>query len=113
MENPLLSLGTVLAFDRVRAEHVVPGLSELIRRTERALDAIEANAAEPSYEATLGALERATEELELAVAIDTTPQTISLWENGMLPDSLLLLERLAQDGADIHWLLSGTPRRAA
>jgi oligopeptidase A len=69
VENPILSLGKELAFDRIRAEHVEPGLAELIRRTGEALDAIEADASPPTYETTLGALERATEELELGSAI--------------------------------------------
>ena len=69
MENPLLTLGAELAFDRIRAEHVEPGLAELIRRAGEALDAIEADSSSPTYDTTLGALERATEELELASAI--------------------------------------------
>lgn len=92
MENPLLSLGKELAFDRILAEHVGPGLGELIRRAQGALDAIEARDAEPSYDTTLGALERATEELELAVAIvehlesvATTPAYRDAY-NGMLPE---------------------------
>jgi oligopeptidase A len=69
VENPLLSLGSELAFDRIRAEHVEAGLGELIRRTNAALDAIEVDTSPPTYDTTLGALERATEELELASAI--------------------------------------------
>jgi oligopeptidase A len=69
VENPLLLLDKELAFDRILAEHVGPGLGELIRRTQAALDAIEASEATPGYDTTLGALEHATEELELAVAI--------------------------------------------
>jgi|ERR1041384_7212662 oligopeptidase A len=41
MENPLLSVGLNVPFDRISAEHVEPAISELIRRSEAALDAIE------------------------------------------------------------------------
>ena len=92
MKNPLLSLGTELAFDRVRAEHVGPGLAELIRKTSEALDAIEADSSAPDYESTLAALERATEDLELATAIvehlesvATTPEYRDAY-NAVLPD---------------------------
>jgi oligopeptidase A len=92
VENPLLSLQTELAFDRIRAEHVGPGLGELIRRTAEALDAIEASTAPPSYDTTLGALERATDDLELASAIvehlesvATTPEYRDAY-NQILPE---------------------------
>ncbi|HEX6271576.1 MAG TPA: M3 family metallopeptidase, partial [Polyangiaceae bacterium] len=108
MENPLLSLGTELAFDRIQAEHVGPGLAELIRRTAQALDAIEADESPPTYDSTLGALERATEELELATSIvehlesvATTPAYRKAY-NEMLPEvtatfaGIPLRERLFQ-----------------
>ena len=92
MENPLLHLGTEFAFDRISAEHVEPGLRELIGRTAERLDAIEASSAPPSYDETLGALERATEDLELASAIAehlesvaTTPAYREAY-NRVLPD---------------------------
>jgi oligopeptidase A len=92
VENPLLHLGTEFAFDRISAEHVEPGLRELIARTAKRLDAIEASSAPPSYEETLGALERATEDLELASAIAehlesvaTTPEYREAY-NRVLPD---------------------------
>jgi oligopeptidase A len=67
MENPLLSVGLIVPFDRISAEHVEPAITELIRRSEAALDAIES--APRTYEATLGALERATEQLELSMGV--------------------------------------------
>jgi oligopeptidase A len=92
VENPLLHLGTEFAFDRISAEHVEPGLRELIGRTADRLDAIEASSAPPSYDETLGALERATEDLELASAIAehlesvaTTPAYRDAY-NRVLPD---------------------------
>ncbi len=67
MENPLLSVGLQVPFDRISAEHVEPAITELIQRSEAALDAIEK--APRTYDATLGALERATEQLELSMSI--------------------------------------------
>jgi oligopeptidase A len=92
VENPLLSLGTELAFDRVEAEHVEPGLRELIKRMTDRLDALEVDSGTPSYDGTLGALEQATEELELASSIvehlesvATTPAFRDAY-NAVLPD---------------------------
>jgi len=67
MENPLLSVGLEVPFDRISAEHVEPAITELIRRSEAALNAIEQ--APRTYDGTLGALERATEQLELSMSI--------------------------------------------
>jgi oligopeptidase A len=67
MENPLLSASLEVPFDRISAEHVEPAVKELLARSEAALDAIEK--APRTYSATLGALEGATEQLELAMGI--------------------------------------------
>jgi oligopeptidase A len=67
MENPLLSVGLNVPFDLISAEHVEPAITELIRRSELALAAIESSPR--TYETTLGALERATEQLELSMSI--------------------------------------------
>jgi transcriptional regulator with XRE-family HTH domain len=49
-------------------------------------------------------------QFDLAVSIGTTPQTISLWENGNMPDAVLMLAALASEGADLNWLLTGRPK---
>lgn len=67
MENPLLTVSLDVPFDRIKAEHVEPAIKELLARSEAALDAIER--APRSYESTLGALESATEQLELSMSI--------------------------------------------
>jgi oligopeptidase A len=67
MENPLLSFQLEVPFDRIRAEHVEPAIAELIKRSEAALDAIEQ--APRTYEATLGAMEAATAQLELSMSV--------------------------------------------
>ncbi len=67
MENPLLNVPFDVPFDHIRAEHVEPAIQELLARSEAALDAIET--APRTYESTLGALERATERLELSMSV--------------------------------------------
>jgi len=67
MENPLLAVSLDVPFDRISAEHVVPAITELLARSEAALDAIEK--APRSYATTLGALEAATEQLELSMGV--------------------------------------------
>jgi oligopeptidase A len=67
MENPLLAVQLDVPFDRIKAEHVEPAISELIERAEAALDAVER--APRTYQTTLGALEAATEQLELSMSI--------------------------------------------
>jgi oligopeptidase A len=70
MENPLLTVGQQtldVPFDRISAEHVEPAITELIARSEAALDAIEK--APRTYATTLGALESATEQLELSMSV--------------------------------------------
>jgi oligopeptidase A len=70
MENPLLALAAAplhVPFDRISADHVEPAIKELLAQAEAALDAIEK--APRTYAATLGALEAATEPLELAMGV--------------------------------------------
>ncbi len=90
MENPLLTVSLEVPFDRIRPEHVQPAISVLLARAEAALHAIEA--APRSYAATLGALETATEPLELAMSIvehlESVATTPALREayNAVLPE---------------------------
>ncbi|RYZ05705.1 MAG: M3 family peptidase [Myxococcales bacterium] len=115
MENPLLSVGLNVPFDRISAEHVEPAITELIRRSEAALDAIES--APRTYDSTLGALERATEQLELSMSIvehlesvATTPALRDAY-NAVLPNvsafwsSIALRDGLYRALAE----LAGTP----
>lgn len=67
MENPLLTASLEVPFDRIKPEHVQPAIVALIAQAEAALDAIEQQT--PSYQNTLGALEVATEQLELSMGI--------------------------------------------
>jgi oligopeptidase A len=90
MENPLLNVSLDVPFDRIAAEHVQPAIQELLARSEAALDAIEQ--APRTYAATLGALEQATEPLELSMSIvehlESVATTPALREayNAVLPN---------------------------
>jgi oligopeptidase A len=92
LENPLLTLGSEIPFDRIEPHHVEPAIRELVASTQHALDAVETDPGPPAYENTLGALERATEPLELAMTIvehlESTATTPALREayNAVLPD---------------------------
>jgi len=67
MENPLLTVALDVPFDRIAPQHIQPAITELLARSEAALDAIET--APRTYAETLGALETATEQLELSMSI--------------------------------------------
>jgi oligopeptidase A len=89
MENPLLTVSLDVPFDQIKAEHVEPAIKELIARSEAALEAVER--APRTYDTTLGALERATEQLELSMSIvehlesvATTPELRDAY-NAVLP----------------------------
>ncbi|MBX3225178.1 MAG: M3 family metallopeptidase [Labilithrix sp.] len=78
-DNPLSTITVPVPFRDVRAEHVVPAIDALIARSQARLDAI--GAAPRTYEATLGALDLATSELDFAMnvaghleAIDGAPE---------------------------------------
>jgi oligopeptidase A len=66
MTNPLLSLARPIAFPAVTAEHL-SAVRQHIADADARLSAITANS--PSYASTLGAMETATEPLELCVGI--------------------------------------------
>ncbi|MBX3259700.1 MAG: M3 family metallopeptidase [Labilithrix sp.] len=79
VNNPLSTITVPVPFHDVRAEHVAPAIEALIARSQARLDAI--GAAPRTYEATLGALDLATSELDFAMgvaghleAIDGTPE---------------------------------------
>jgi oligopeptidase A len=92
MENPLLDLACPIPFDRIREEHVEPAVRALLAEAESAIDAVAAGTVPHSYESTLGALERASERLELVMSVvehlegvSTTPALREAY-NAVLPD---------------------------
>lgn len=68
MNNPLLCSTFPLAFDRIRPEHVEPAITRCLERARAAVDVI-ANQNRATYDATLTALDAATEPLEVAMSL--------------------------------------------
>jgi oligopeptidase A len=68
-DNPLLSLGFRVPFDRIRAEHVEPAAGELLRDVRARLDSIAAEAGERTYRNTMEALDGLTEPLDRAMGV--------------------------------------------
>jgi oligopeptidase A len=67
--NPLLELGFELPFDRIVPEHIEPAIKTLLGEAETALAKIETSSGPRTYLNSLGALEAATERLELAMGV--------------------------------------------
>ncbi len=67
--NPLTRQTIPLPFDRIRPEHVVPAVEQLLTEGDQAIDAIASQTGSLSYDTTLAALERATEPLEYAMGL--------------------------------------------
>ncbi len=92
MQNPLLELPFPIPFDQIREEHMEPAVHALLADTTAAIDRVAANSAPHSYESTLGALERASEKLEVVMSViehlesvSTTPALRAAY-NAVLPD---------------------------
>ncbi|MFB3828537.1 MAG: M3 family metallopeptidase [Bryobacteraceae bacterium] len=62
--NPLVNLEFPVAFDRIRAEHVRPGISALLEEAKAKLDALAADESPRTYENTLAARDALTERLD-------------------------------------------------
>jgi oligopeptidase A len=85
-DNPLLNLNFHIPFDRVRAEHVEPGIRELQRRAQEHIDAIVRDDTPRSFDNTMLALEKATENLDYGLgvvrhleSVATTPELRAAW----------------------------------
>ena len=92
MQNPLLDLTFPVPFDAIREEHIEPAVRTRLAEAHAAIDAIAASTGPFSYESTLGALERASERLELVMSlvehlesVSTTPALREAY-NAVLPD---------------------------
>jgi oligopeptidase A len=67
--NPLLNLGFNIPFQAISPEHVEPAVQTLLAESRRNIEAIEGDAAPPTYENTFGRLDRATEKLEVVMTV--------------------------------------------
>ncbi|HEX2670718.1 MAG TPA: M3 family metallopeptidase [Polyangiaceae bacterium] len=92
MQNPLLDLTFPVPFDRIREEHIEPAVRTRLAEAHAAVAAIAESSGPFSYESTLGALERASEPLELVMSlvehlesVSTTPALREAY-NAVLPD---------------------------
>ncbi|MEO8182887.1 MAG: M3 family metallopeptidase [Deltaproteobacteria bacterium] len=68
-ENPLLNLCFNIPFESLQPAHVEPAVQVLLQRGRLNIEAIESESAPPTYENTLGRLDTATEELEVAMTV--------------------------------------------
>lgn len=92
MQNPLLELPFPIPFDQICEEHMEPAVRALLAETTSAIDQVAASPGPHSYESTLGALERASEKLEVVMSViehlesvSTTPALRAAY-NAVLPD---------------------------
>jgi oligopeptidase A len=85
-ENPLLHETFIVPFDRIRPEHVEPAVRELVELSQRRIDEMAADDSPRTFANTMLALERATVELDFALAIvrhleavATSPELRAAW----------------------------------
>ena len=69
MTNPLIQLDFDVPFDQIGAAHVEPAVDALLASSKRAVDAVIEDSTPRTFASTLGALEDATEQLELAMTV--------------------------------------------
>src|SRR5688500_5068537 len=67
--NPLLGIDFEIPFDRIRAEHVRPGIHALLDDARKQIAAIGFSDGPRTYDNTLRALESVTERLDVAMTV--------------------------------------------
>jgi len=99
-DNPLLSIKFSIPFDQVRAEHVEPGIRQLLVEANERLNALVADAAPRNYSNTMLALEHVTENLDYALsvvrhleAVATSPELRAAW-NAVEPETSAFYSRI-------------------
>jgi oligopeptidase A len=92
-DNPLLSIRFHIPFDQVRAEHVEPGIRDLLKQAQQRIDGLAADDAPRSFANTMLALENSTENLDYALSVvrhlesvATTPELRAAW-NAVEPEA--------------------------
>ncbi|HET7544214.1 MAG TPA: M3 family metallopeptidase [Polyangiaceae bacterium] len=92
MQNPLLDLSFPVPFDAIHAQHIEPAVRTRLAEAQAAIDAIAESSGPYSYDSTLGALERASEQLELVMSLVEHLESVSTTDplraahNTVLPD---------------------------
>ncbi|MDQ3556532.1 MAG: M3 family peptidase, partial [Gemmatimonadota bacterium] len=66
-DNPLLSPDFLIPFDRIRPQHVAPGIRQALAEAERELAALVSDPEPRGYDGTLGRLDALAERLDRAV----------------------------------------------
>jgi oligopeptidase A len=99
-DNPLLCVSFIIPFDRVSAADVEPGIRQLIRKSQAQVEAIAADDSSRTFGNTMLALERATENLDYAMAVvrhlesvNTSPELRAAW-NAVEPEASELYSRI-------------------
>jgi oligopeptidase A len=99
-DNPLLCVSFTIPFDRISASDVEPGIRELIHRSQAQIDAIAADNSPRDFDNTMLALEKATENLDYAMAVvrhlesvNTSPELRAAW-NAVEPEASELYSRI-------------------
>ncbi|RYE90785.1 MAG: M3 family peptidase, partial [Myxococcales bacterium] len=75
-DNPLLDVKHPIAFDRFRADQVVPAIRQLLGEARERLDAIAQ--APPSWDSTLGALDTMTARLDDAMGVVSHLESVAM-----------------------------------
>ena len=127
-ENPLLNVVFDIPFDRIRAEHVVPAIDQLLTEAQARVDALVLEGPQRTYDNTLGALESATQHLEWASGIvghlesvatfpewraafqNVQPKISAFWSNVLLDERLWRVLRRFSDTPAAEEL-TGTRKR--
>ena len=77
VENPLLEKNFRIAFDRISAANIEPGITSLLAQAEKKRAAYVANTSAPTYENTLTALEDITDDLERGMGIASHLESVA------------------------------------
>jgi oligopeptidase A len=98
--NPLLSIAFFVPFDQVRAEHVEPGIAQLLSDAAQRIEAIVSDRTPRTYANTMLALEKSTENLDYALsvvrhleAVATSPELRAAW-NAVEPETSAFYSRI-------------------
>src|SRR5579871_3548102 len=67
--NPLLHIQFEIPFDRIRAEHVEPGIAELLRQVRQQLERLTSTQGERTYANTMEPLDTLTDTLDYAMGV--------------------------------------------
>ncbi len=90
--NPLLDPSFRIPFHRIRAEHVVPGVREVLARARAEVDSLAEDPAPPTWDTTIGRLDRTMEVVRRGtgpvrhlLSVSETPELREAWKE-VLPE---------------------------